>query len=308
MALTTHRSNYRVATLDQGQTGSDGQIMILGAMPYDRINILSKDGSQSSTQMISDATEFTITLSMNRSAALGEDGQILNPYALLFPSTDCRALTLSMKGVAQGATAVATLYSPSSSPQNSELAWTPTSQDYESLFAADSPGLGTLIVGGLLHATSVSLNSGFLLSPVLPQAAQDFYAPGGGAWLHLNSDSLPDGAACIVIMSAGAVPQPLPEGKVAVGNPYSIYASGTLDRLDQPAVLRLFFDPALLPMGAKAGGLKIARWDGVAWRILADSAADPEREAITAQFDRFGIYVLLADSRPATLYMPVIRK
>lgn len=310
VALETQRSG-RTVTLDQGLTSRDGQITIYGASTGNTLRAVSISGALWAQTTVGAAAVYTLTL--HSSGGLQTANAPANPYASLIPDSEGRDLTLAVGGVGPGGALSALVVSPGSDPsQTIELSYSPESGAYEGTasFATAGTGLGSVHVRGVAafgqHAT---VDGDFHLAQADVAAEQDLYTPDGAAWLHLDPASFAAANVYVALLPTGAVPQPLPTGLIALGNAYSIRASGGITDTARPGVLRLLYEPADLPGGVAPADLRIARWDdhAGAWQLLPGEP-DPERYAVVAQADRFGIYALLAPARVEgqETYLPLL--
>jgi hypothetical protein len=139
----------------------------------------------------------------------------------------------------------------------------------------------------------------------------DVYSTDGNLSLHLDSGSLPGDEAYLVIMPPGAVPGPLPDELVLVGDSYDVTASGALVTLEKPAVLKLRYDQALVRSSSAPQGLGIYRWNPVSetWQAVPGEL-DEGRKAMAAPVTTLGTYALLASpgswTWPNAVFLPVV--
>lgn len=309
-ALDIHRDG-RPVVLDQGTTGADGRIEIYGASAGNTLRVASIDGAFSAQTTIGAGDAYTLTL--QRTGGALATGAALNPYALLIPYSDGKDLTVIVAGMGEGWTLSALVRPASSGLQTIGFGYSPASGVYTGTasFAVASTGLGATNVRGVsVQGQQMAVDIDYHLARVQTLVEQDFYSPDGDAWLHLDDGGLAVANVYLLLAPTGAVPEPLPQGRTALGHAYSLTASGALTTLDRPALLRLFYDPGALPDGADASALRIARWESGYWQPLA-SESDPDRFAISARIDRLGIYVLLAPDEgqdEGRVYLPMLRK
>ena len=309
VALDT-QCDGRTVTLDQGLTDDYGRIAIYGAADGDTLRTTSIDGGLWAQTTVSTATAYTMTL--RGLGGLHAASAPVNPYASLIPYSEGRDLTLAVGGVGVGGALSALVMSPvADSGRTISLSYSPTAGDYQGTasFPAGTTGLGSVHVRGLGGlGQRVTVDSDFHLARIDVAAGQDLYTPDGGAWLHLDPHSFPMSNVCMALMPTGAVPQPLPSGMTAVGNAYSIRASGGHMILERPGVLRLFYEREDLGPGVGADALHIARWDGSVWQLFP-SQPDPERHAVSARTSQLGIYALLAAEGPLErAFLPVVAR
>ena len=173
-------------------------------------------------------------------------------------------------------------------------------------FAAPALGIGSLHVRGLGPlGQMVTVDSDYSLLAVDGTEGGDFHSADGNLWLHLGQGSVSGGNVYAVLMSSGAVPQPLPPGRRVVGNAYAIHFSGARARLERPGVLKLFYHPGLV---GNPAGLGIYRWDvgTTTWEPLGGELDEGQR-SVAVSFERFGIYALLAAEGPLEqVFLPVV--
>lgn len=88
--------------------------------------------------------------------------------------------------------------------------------------------MGRIRAVGEVESRLIRLQSTYQLQRVSNDQAHDVYSTDGNLSLHLESGSLPRNEAYLVVMPPGAIPGPLPEGLVLVGDSYDVIASGAL--------------------------------------------------------------------------------
>jgi len=315
VALETQREGVQII-IDQGLTAGSsdehaeiGQITVYGATPDNKIRATSIDGSLWDEKWVDAGMSYTLTL--RSTGGLTAAAAPINPYAILIPDSEGRDLLLAINGVGAAAALSALLVPPGGVGQTIALSYSPDDDVYTGVasFPALTTGLGSVHVRGLGGIGQiVGLDNDFHLAQVASAEDQDFYSPDGAAWLHLDAGSFAQGNVNIILMPTGAVPQPLPAGMRALGNAYSIRVSGGITGTvaGRDAVLRLFYAPDDL-VAASPADLRIARWDGTAWRLLTGQL-DPERFTVAVQTDRLGVYALLAPEavEGPRVYLPVL--
>jgi hypothetical protein len=152
------------------------------------------------------------------------------------------------------------------------------------------------------------------LQQVVNEQRQDIYSTDGNLSLHLDAGSLPGSEAYFVIVPPGAVPGPLPEGLVLIGDPYDVTASGALVTLEKPAILKLHYDQALVATESAPDGLGLYRWNPISetWQAVAGTL-DEEQKAVVAPATTLGTYALLAPPGPwmgsqDRVFLPLVLK
>jgi len=183
------------------------------------------------------------------------------------------------------------------------LSYSPGSGTYEGQisFSATERGMGRIRAVGAVGGGLVRLQSTYRLQRVLNDQSSDVYSDDGNLDLHLEPGSLLGDEAYVVVMPPGALPGPLPEGLVLVGDPYDVTGSGALVTLEKPAVLKLRYDGALVTSASAPEGLGTYRWDpdGKRWQAV-EGELDEEQRVMVAPVDTLGAYALLA---PPGLWM-----
>ena len=292
-----HRRNGRLVTLDQGSTGPAGQIEVLGAGLGDEVRVLASDGSRSVRQLIGAGAQYTISLG---AATVQAQDSSVNPYART-PAQ--RRLSHADAG--------------------GEWGWCSSGVGRELFAAGRLPGsehqprlcVGQWGLRGCLRGRHAGPGQRSRARgrgrpgvghfgqrpPGVPRSTR----PGagllcpGGRGLGASQCGQPRCRGCVLHDHAGRRRAATPAGRHDSRRfAYSLHASGALLTLDRPGVLRLFCDPSLLPAGVRVQDLMIARWDGAAWQMLADSAPDPDHQAITVGRDHLGTYMLSGPAHP----------
>lgn len=308
----------RTVTLDQGLTArtpitATGTITLYGALPGSHLRVVSINGGLSAQTTITTALNYTLTL---RTRGLRHPGQVLpNPYAMLWPSSLGDDLTIHVGGVEQGGFFSALVVAPGGLGQQTIfLQYSTDTQAYVGTvnFASGGPGLGWLGITGSLQGDTPTVDTQFTLARVNVNAPQDLYTPDGAAWLHVDPDSFSSDNVFMALMPTGSVPAPLPAGWSAVGNAYSLLASGSQTDTTRPTVLRLFYDPAHLPTGIDPAALRMGRFiQGEGWRLLTGEL-DAERRALALETSHLGIYALFAPTGltqgTPRAFMPQVRR
>jgi hypothetical protein len=196
------------------------------------------------------------------------------------------------------------------------LSYSPSTGTYEGgiSFSAAKRGMGRVRAVGEVGGALVRLQSTYSLQQVGNEQSQDIHSTDGNLSLHLDVSSLPGSEAYFVIVPPGAVPGPLPEGLVLIGDPYDVTASGALVTLEKPAILKLYYDQALLNTESAPEGLGIYRWNSISetWQVVAGTV-DEEQKAIVAPVTTLGTYALLAPPGPwmgsqDRVFLPLVLK
>ena len=297
--------------IDQGFTDEAGEIIILGAAEGDTVRVMSLDGALSGSLEVTESTTYTLDLGCTggvRTAA-----QSVNPYVSLIPSSDGCTLYPSVRGVEPGGALSALVAQPGGTAlQMAELAYSAAAEAYTGTVSFSEVGLGTggLYVRGLgPQGQQVAVDSNFSLLEVDVNQESDLYSADGNMQLHLDEGSFSSGNVYAVLMPSGAVPQPLPPGRRAVGNAYAIRFS-VYTQTARSGVLKLFYHPDLLAGGTDPHTLSIYRWDAGAltWESLGGELDEGQR-SMTVRFDRIGIYALLAAEGPMErVYLPLVMR
>ena len=175
--------------------------------------------------------------------------------------------------------------------------------------------MGRIRAVGEVGGGLVRLQSTYRLQQVTNERSHDVYSNDGNLSLHLEPGSLPGNEAYLVVMPPGAVPGPLPAGLVLLGDPCDVTASGALVALENPAILKLHYDGALVNSSSAPPGLGIYRWDPTSetWQAISGNL-DEEQKAMVAPVTTLGTYGLLAppgswmEPLPYGVFLPIILK
>jgi hypothetical protein len=315
VALYTNQGGYPVA-IDQGFTDRLGKIDIHGARPGDTLRAASFDGALSGSVSVSDATSYIITMGIPASLqALAVPG--LNAHLTLRPSSDGNTLYLRLSGLGPGGTLVATVtQSGGTDSQPTALSYSSAEEAYVGSVTFSAPhaqlGTGTVqVVGAGVGSHGISLNSTYALQAVPRDRVTDLYSADGNLHVHLITDTLPVDAYAM-LSPLNAPPTAPPEGLQIVGNVYDVRLSGALEELEKPALLKLYYDGALVNSSSAPEGLGIRRWDPTSetWQAVAGSL-DEEHRAMVASVTTLGTYALLAPPgswKPSQNFLPLILK
>jgi len=190
------------------------------------------------------------------------------------------------------------------------VSYSPESGIYQGTIALDATGyaLANIRAMGEAEGGLVRLHATYRLQHLLNDQGGDVYSSDGILSLHLKPGSLPGNDAYLAVMPPGAVPGPLPEGWILVGDPYDVTASGALVTLEKTAVLKLRYDSLLLPPSLAADEMGIYRWEpnGKTWQQVPGTL-DPDQQAISAPITTLGTYALLAPQAAfEQIYLPLV--
>lgn len=321
VSLYTSQGGHPVA-IDQGFTDRLGRIDIYGARPGDTLRASSFDGALSGSVSVTDALNYTITMTTPASLqALDVPG--LNPHLTLRPGSSGDTLYLKLYGLGPGGTLAAIVtQSGGSASQAAALAYSGVESAYVAsvTFRATQaqPGTGTIqVLGAGGNSQGISFNTTYALQAVPRDGVTDLHSADGNLHVHLITHTLPVDAYA-VLLPLNAAPAAPPEGRQIVGNVYDFRPSGALEEADQPFILRLNYDPEMLKenfIGSKT--LRIYRWepdpnpddlsDQARWVLMSSSQLE-EDNSLSIATKRFGIYALAGYRVAHTSYLPVIMK
>ena len=321
--------------IGQGFTDVNGRLDIYGAVEGDTVRASSFDGGLAGSVVVS--TSITLTLTLEPVGGIPQAGEAgggpasagrpslkrgirstphLRVVAEPSPTPGRTDLSLFLLNFGPGADPFVVVTEP-----GGEVSYSPPlTYDLESDtyvgkigFDAAKRGMGQVRAVGEVGGGLVRLQSTYRLQWVTADRGHDVYSNDGNLSLHLDAGSLPGEGAYLVVMPPGAVPGPLPEGLVLIGDPYDITASGALVELERPALLKLHYDGGLVRSALAPEGLGLYRWDpnGGTWQAVPASL-DEERRAMVAPVTTLGTYALLASPGSwmwsHTIFLPVILK
>ena len=176
-------------------------------------------------------------------------------------------------------------------------------------FPVANAGLGDVnLRGSTMQGGLISQDADFHLTAVDVTAEQDLSTPDGVAWLHMEPNSFAQTNVSMVLMPTGAIPQPLPAGFMALGQAYSLRASGGITGTLRPVVLRMVYNPGQLGAGVTPADLQIAYWNGVSWQPRPGQL-DAEHLTVSTIVHDLGIYALLMPASPSgrrQIYLPQV--
>lgn len=304
----------------QGFTDGNGQLDVYGAEEGDTLRAASFDAGLAGSVTVGPGPNLTLTLAPITGLAIQAAGGTPYVRVIADPSQnpDQVDLLISLYNFGPGADPSVIVTEPGSEAGYAPtLGYSPGTDTYEGQisFSATERGMGRIQAVGAVGNSLVRLQSTYRLQRVLDSQSYDVYSDDGNLSLHLEPDSLPGSEAYFVVMPPGAVPGPPPAGLWLVGDPYDITASGALVVLEQPGLLTLHYDGALVTSSVAPAGLGIYRWDpnGELWQAKPGTL-DETQKAVVAPVATLGTYALLAPAgswnkpAPDTIFLPFILK
>jgi len=311
--------------IGQGFTDSNGRLDVYGADEGDIVRAASFDGGLAGSVTVT--TEMTITLILEPVGGLtlqaeGLTTQVVDapPHMRMVaePSQDPNQIDLLvfLQNFGPGADPSVVVTEPGNEVGHAPtLSYSPSTGTYEGQisFSATERGMGRIRAMGAVGDSLVRLQSTYRLQRVVNKQSHDVYSNDGNLSLYLEPGSLPGSDAYIIMMPPGAVPGPLPDGLVLVGDSYDVTASGALIELEKPAVLKLHYDGALINQSSVSEGLGIYRWEpnSEMWQAVPGSL-DEEQRAVVASITTLGTYALMAPvgpwKEPNVILLPIIFK
>jgi len=301
----------------QGFTNGVGRLDVYGAEEGDIVRAASMDGGLAGSVIVTTETSLSLTMWPIGGLAAQAAGGISHMRVFAEPSPDPSQVDLQifLLDFGPGADPSVIVTEPGSEVGHAPtLSYSPGTATYEGQisFSATERGTGRIRAVGAVGGGLVRLQSTYRLQRVLNDQSSDVYSDDGNLSLHLEPGSLPGDEAYLVVMPPGALPGPLPEGLVLVGDPYDVTGSGALVTLEKPAVLRLHYDGALVTSASAPAGLGLYRWDprGERWQAV-EGELDEEQRVIVAPVTALGTYALLAPPGPwmrNLVFLPLILK
>jgi hypothetical protein len=298
--------------IGQGVTDGGGQLEIYGAAAGDTVRAAAFDGGLHGSATVGAAREIDLALEpVSGLTAQAEDSApSVRLIAEPSPDPDQIDLRIWLHGFGDGIAPVVSLTAPgdeaSYSPQMTYVSDTGVYTGSVSFGAAQ--GMGRLQATGAMAGQLVRLQSDYRLQRVSRDQSQDIYANDGNLSLHLEPGSIPGNNAYLVIAPPGAAPGPLPEGMTIVGNAYDVTLSGALMVLEQPIILKLHYDDAMLKASAAPKQPGIYRWHPISetWQMMP-SRLDKQQQTLATPATALGTYALLTPSAPSTsIFLPVV--
>jgi len=301
----------------QGFTDGVGCLDVYGVEEGDIVRTASMDGGLAGSVTVTTGTSLSLTMWPVGGLAAQAAGGIPHMRVFAEPSLDPSQVDLLvlLQGFGPGADPSVIVTEPGSEVAHAPtLSYSPGTGTYEGQisFSATERGMGRIRAVGAVGGGLARLQSTYRLQRVLNDQSSDVYSDDGNLSLHLEPGSLPGDEAYLVVMPPGALPGPLPEGQVLVGDPYDVTGSGALVTLEKPAVLRLRYDRALVISASAPAGLGLYRWDplGETWQAVVGEL-DEEQRVIVAPVTVLGTHALLAPPGPwmrNLVFLPLILK
>jgi hypothetical protein len=284
----------------QGFTAGDGRLDIYGAEEGDIVRAASMDGGLAGSATVGVETcPLSLTLRPVQGLAARVVGGIPHMRVVAEPSQDPSQVDLLvfLQGFGPGADLSVVVTEPGSEVGYvPTLSYSPGTDTYEGQisFSATEQGTGRIRAVGAAGGGLVRLQSTYRLQRVLSDRSHDVYSDDGNLSLHLEPGSLLGDEAYFVVMPPGAVSGPLPAGLALVGDPYDVTGSGALVTLEQPAILKLHYDGALVISASATAGLGLHRWDPTSetWQAVPASVNEGQR-VMVAPVTVLGTYALL---------------
>jgi hypothetical protein len=307
--------------IGQGFTDSNGHLDVYGAVEGDILRAASFDGGLAGNATVGTDMSLSLTLAPVGGLTSLATQRVNAPPHLRVVAEPGQApgqidLLVFLHNFGPGADPSVVVTEPGSEVGHAPtLTYSPGTGTYEGQlsFSATERGMGHIRAAGAVGNSLVRLQSTYRLQQVVNAQTQDVYANDGNLSLHLEPGSLPAAEAHLVVMPPGAVPGALPAGLVLVGDPYDVTASGAVVELEQPAVLKLHYDRALVGSATVPAGLGIYRWNPSSerWQWVPGSL-DKEQRALVASVTTLGTYALLmpATGQPVRWqsFLPLILK
>ncbi len=303
--------------IDQGFTDNNGRLNIYGANEGDTIRAATIDGRLNGSATV-DSDHLTITFgtTTNNFMELSTGGfQHVRLIPISNPNPTQIDLLISLENLAPNADPAVIITEPGSETgQAPSMSYNSTTNSYEGrvTFSATERGMGRIQAFGVGGNNLVRLQTTYRLQHVTNDQEQDLYANDGNLNLHLESGSLPGNEAYFIIMTPGAIPGPLPDDLVLIGDPYAIIASGALSTLEKPAILTLRYDQTLVSIPEELTGLGIYRWDlnQQVWEKVPGHL-DEDRRVMVASITMLDTFALLAPPGSWNfhkIFLPLIHK
>jgi YVTN family beta-propeller protein len=312
--VALYKQNGRV--IGQGFTDKNGRLDIYGADEGDIVRAASFDGGLAGSVTVT--TEMTITLILEPVGGLTAQVVDAPPHMRVVaePSQDPNQIDLLvfLQNFGPGADPSVVVTEPGSEVGHAPtLSYSPAIGTYEGQisFSATERGMGRIRAVGAVGGSLVRLQSTYRLQRIVNEQSHDVYSDDGNLSLYLEPGSLPGSDAYIVVMPPGAVPGPLPDRLVLVGDSYDVTASGAMVELEKSVVLKLHYDGALINQSSVPEGLGIYRWDpnSEMWQVVPGSL-DEEQKAVVTTVMTLGTYALMAPPGPwvDVIFLPLILK
>ncbi|MBI3958737.1 MAG: MoaD/ThiS family protein, partial [Chloroflexi bacterium] len=300
------------ATIDQGQSDSQGWIRLLGVRDGDVARALSWDGVYSGQTTLS--AGVTNTLVLTHTPALASRGAGAPRYLRLLPHASGRGVEVQMPGLGPGAAldAYLELTGRESSTQQ-VMGYSGLKGEYRATLtpafadaSATLDGLAQVWVSGVdVEDQPVYLPGRAAFYSLQPGVGRYLASPDGRLRLSLPTDAAPDTGLPVRLLlgeqnSFGSI-----DGLAFLSPVYELRLGGALAGFAAPATLAIHADD---PQGRAAGQPVIARFDETShqWQPLA-TGWDGESRAASTAVTGMGFYVLLAGGEEMRLYLPQVR-
>ncbi|MCP4288512.1 MAG: VCBS repeat-containing protein [Gammaproteobacteria bacterium] len=315
--VALYKQDARV--IGQGFTNNNGRLNIFGAIEGDTIRAASFDGGLAGSATVGSGTNLNLTMNPVGGLSVQTSGGIPHLRIVAEPSLNPSQVDLfiSLEGFGAGADPSVTITEPGSETgQTPHLSYSPTTGTWggQINFSATKQGLGRVRAVGEVNGSLVRLQSTYRLQRALNNQDHEIYSNDGNLSLHLDSGSLPGNDAYLVVTPPGAIPGPLPPGKVLVGDVYDVTASGALVTLEKPSILKLHYDGELVAGSpALRTELSIYRWDpnSQTWQEIS-STLNLDQEVRVAPVTILGMYALLGlpniEPENQNTFLPIILK
>jgi hypothetical protein len=316
--IALYKQDGRV--IGQGFTNGNGQLDIYGADEGDILRAAAFDGGLAGSTTVGTEMNLTLSLAPVGGLAVQATGGIPHMRVVAEPSQTPNQIDLliSLRNFGTGADPSVIVTEPGSEAGYAPtLSYSPGTDTYEGeiSFSAAERGMGRIRAVGAVGSSLVRLQSTYRLQRTSNISPTTLFSNDGNVSLHLGPGSLPGDEAYFVVMPPGAVPGPLPDGLLLVGDPYGITASGALITLEKPGLLMLHYDGMLVNLSSTPEGLGIYRWNPTSeiWQAIPGSL-DEEQKAMVAPITALGIYALMAPDGSWTdpplkeTFLPIIFK
>ncbi len=306
--------------IGQGFTNGAGQLSVYGAEPGDVLRAASADGALGGRIDVGASLDLVLPLRTVGSAGLATDGALPHLRLVAAPGPAGAGqieLLILLQNFAPDTDPTVLISAPDSDISRSpELSYSAVREGYEARisFSATARGSGQLRADRRVGGDRAVIQTFYRLQRIEPRGAWEVFSNDGNLWLNGGPGSLPGQESYLVVMAPGSLPGAPPTGHVVVGEPYDITASGAVVSLEQPAVLSLRYDDALVN-GRLPAGLNIFHWNPTqrTWEPVT-SRVDEAQRTLVAEVRTLGMYVLFApagpwtEARPGRVALPLVRR